>query len=328
MSRPLALLRSLPGRIAMATLGLCGVALLVHRAEGTSVIAALKAAAVYFPFILLLEGGMLACEAAALWRLYGEDRHKLGVADLARAAVVGYPMMILLPVGRAAAEAMRAGLLTAKTSGARAAAAATRMQGVLLLANAGISVLCTLAGLWLLGPSLLPAAVAANGIGVFVLGMSILYGGRRVGIGAWLGRRSARVGHAGSEFDAHLREGAAVPWIAVLLAFGARVLQTTQYALLLVAVGGALGVAPGLTAEAIHLVGAAAGDLIPGQLGATEASYTLWSQALGVGAGSALAIALLGHLNQACWATIGSLAALALPAETKNAARKAAQSAQ
>lgn len=325
MSRAMTLLRSLPGRIAMATLGLLGVAILVHRASGSSVLAALSAAAIYFPIVVLLEGGMLACEATGLWLLYGEARHKLRAADMARAAVVGYPMMVLLPVGRAAAEAMRAGLLTPQVGGARAAAAAARMQGVLLLANAMVSVPCALAALALLGRSILPVAIAVNAVAVLVLGLSVLYGGRRAGLGAWLGRLSKRVGHAGTEFDEYLREGPAVPLRAVLCAFASRLLQLGQYMVLLTAVGGQFGLIRGLCTQGIHLVGSAMGDLIPGQLGVTEATYSLWSSALSLDAAAGLAIALLAHLSQACWATIGSIAALVWPAPPADAAAASAQ---
>ncbi len=314
MSRGTALLQSLPGRLALATLGLCGVAILIHRASGQSVLAALTAAAVYFPIVVVLEGAMLACEALALWLLYGDARHQLRPAVMARAALVAYPMMVLLPMGRAAAEAMRAGLLAPYTSSARAAAAATRMQGISLVANAAISLPCALAALLLLGPSVLPAAIAANGCAVFFLGASVLYGGRRAGLGAWLGRLFKRVGKSGSQFDQHLREGATIPPRAVLGAFASRVLQFTQYMVLLRAVGGQLGLVRGLTAQGIHLVGSAMGDFIPGHLGVTEASYSIWSSALSLSAGTALAIALLAHLSQACWATLGSVAALVWPA--------------
>lgn len=314
MSRAMSVLRSLPGRIAMASLGLLGVGILVYRASGSSVLAAISAAAVYFPIVVVLEGGMLACEALGLWLLYGEARHKLGPKDMARAAVVGYPMMVLLPVGRAAAEAMRAGILTPQAGGARAAAAATRMQGVLLLGNAMISVPCAVGSLLMLGPSILPAAIAVNAVGVLVLGLSVLYGGRRAGLGAWLGKLSKRVGHSGTQFDEYLREGPAVPLRAVLCAFASRLLQLGQYMVLLTAVGGKFGLFRGLCTQGIHLVGSAMGDLIPGQLGVTEATYSLWSSALSLDAAAALAIALLAHLSQASWATIGSIAALFWPA--------------
>ncbi len=314
MPRPQALLRSLPGRIALSVLGLGGIAVLAHRAQWSAMAAVLSAAAPYFPFVVLLEGGMLACESAALWLLYGPDRHRLRPLDMARAAVIGYQIMFLLPMGRAAAEAMRAGLLTERTSGARAAAAAARMQGVLLLANACVSVPCALAALALLGPSLLPAAVAGNAVLVSILGTSLLYGARRAGIGKWLGRKSSLIGHSGHQFDQHLGEGTLVPPAALLLAFAGRLFQTAEYTLLLVAVGANLDVVAGFVSEAIHLVGAALGDLIPGQLGATETAYTVWAKALALSSSSALAIPILGHLSQMCWVLIGSLVALLGPA--------------
>jgi hypothetical protein len=60
----------------------------------------------------------------------------------------------------------------------------------------------------------------------------------------------------------------------------------------LFAVGGIVTPASALTAQGIHLVGAAAGDVIPGQLGAMEGSYRVFAGALGFRARPELALSM------------------------------------
>ena len=63
------------------------------------------------------------------------------------------------------------------------------------------------------------ATVMVAAVLVLGLGLSVLYGGRRVGLGAWLGRLSRRVGRSGTQFDDYLRQGPAIPVRSVLWAF-------------------------------------------------------------------------------------------------------------
>ena len=61
-----------------------------------------------------------------------------------------------------------------------------------------------------------------------------------------------------------------------------------------------------------HLVGAAAGDLVPNQMGITEGAYRLFTQALDLGAARALSIALIVRIVQltltgACFAIAAGL---------------------
>jgi len=298
--------RSWAGRIIGTVTGLAVVGVLINLVSGSAVLAALHRAAVWLPVVFAFEGGMLACETFALWLLYQDDRHALSASDMARAALAGYPPMVLLPAGRAIAEAYRASILARRTSAHRAAAAAVLMQAVLLLATAVVSLLCAGATFIALGPGSLPAFMAGNAVLTGVLGGAILAGGRRSRIGAWLARRWERI-RSGPEFDAALISSA-FPWKPLLVTSAARVLQAAELAVLIFAVSGHTSIVRGFIAEGLHLVGATAGDLIPAQMGASEAAYALWAAALGLAPAGALAIALLAHVTQAVWALIGSAA--------------------
>jgi hypothetical protein len=86
-------------------------------------------------------------------------------------------------------------------------------------------------------------------------------------------------------------------------------LQVVQNGVLLLAVHAQVGLQPALCSEALHLVGAAVGDLIPGQLGATELNYQLSAHILGVRPAEAVAIAILAHIAQLLWVVVGLLVA-------------------
>ena len=89
-----------------------------------------------------------------------------------------------------------------------------------------------------------------------------------------------------------------------------RVIQTLQYGVILVAVGGILTPTSALVTEGIHLVGAGLGDMVPNQVGITEGAYRVFASALGLedAPARAISIALVARLCQS------SLAAAALAA--------------
>ena len=312
--RLIALAQSPAGRIAGGLVGLLAVALLVRHTGVDAVARALARGAHLLPFILLGEIAILACTLCALRTLYGDARRAVPLSAWVRSGLIGYAVMGLVPAGRTAAEAMRAALLARYVGAARAAAAATRLQGVALIGNAAISLPAAWAAYHLLGPSLVPGAIVANGALVFVLGGAILLAGRRLGFGAFLGRRSTRAQAFGQAFDDHLRGEPLLPARAIGWEALSRCVQVSQCALLLSAVGGVVGIGQALRAEGVLLVGGALGDLVPAQLGVTEATYTLSSKALLLSASDAMAIALLAHLAQLFWVAVGSLVPLVWPA--------------
>lgn len=297
-------------RVFAALIGLVVVSYLLRHEGLGSVLETLWHAALYFPSVVLLEGGILACSTLSLWHLYREDRHRIPTATLVRAGVIGYSVMGLVPAGRTMAESTRAVMLSRHVGAPRAAAAAAQMQGVALVANAAICVPVLLAMLHVAGFSVPTGLLAGNLLVTGTLGIGIFLVARHARVGVWLGRWIPRVREFGEKLDTHLSSGELFPWPALGWEFCGRLLQVLQNGILVVAVGGRAGVLPALCSEALHLVGAAAGDLIPGQLGATELNYGLSAGVLGLQPVDALSIALLAHLALLFWVVVGLVVSL------------------
>jgi hypothetical protein len=314
MNRLGALARSPLGRIVAAAAGLGCVYYLIRRSGPADVWAALTRAPGLFPVVVLCEAGIATCEIYALYLLYGPSRSKVPPLELVRTGLICYAVMALVPFGRAVSEATRAALLAKYVGGPKAAAEATRMQGVTLIGNAVISVPIALGALAVLGPSWLPALVTANLVLMVVLGAGLLFAGRHLRVGQWLGAR-VRGGQAwGPAFDAQLREEEAVPVGAIVSVSLARCIQTFQRTILVAAVGGGFSLLRGLVAQGIQLVSGAVGDIVPGQVGLSEAAYTLSAKVLSLSESSAVSIALLTHLAVLFWVCVGSLVPLFWPA--------------
>ncbi|HTL11034.1 MAG TPA: lysylphosphatidylglycerol synthase domain-containing protein [Bdellovibrionota bacterium] len=299
--------------VLAAAVGVGGVVLLVHHTGLARVMETIRGSATYFPWIFLLEGSILACTVAALRSLYGDVRKKIPVGAYIRAGLVGYAVMGLVPAGRAIAEATRAALLSKHVTAGRAAVAAARLQAVSLLANSAISAVGSIAVFSVAGRSLALWLILGNMTLTGGLGMVLLLAGRHSGVGSWLGRKLPRLERGGSEFDTHFASGDLIPGRALAFEFLGRILQVLQNSVLVLAVGGVFGVTPALCSESLHLVGAAAGDLIPAQLGATEAAFQHLASTLGLQPAQALSIALLAHLAQVAWISVGVLMPILQP---------------
>jgi hypothetical protein len=319
LARLLAAMRSPMGRAAAGLAGVSCVALIVRGIGAHSLARALAGAAVFFPAVLALEGAQVACTTLAMRSLYGP---RVPRAQLLRAGIIGYAVMGVFPAGRAVAEVARASLLTRWVGAARATAAAARIQVAALFANALISAIAAAAvALAVPAPAWLPIAIAGNAVAALAMGASLALAARRRP-GAWLGRVVPKARGFGADLDGVLETERGLPAAAAAWEFAGRLCQVAQNAVLLACVGGAPGLGSALASEGIHLVGAAVGDLIPGQLGATEGNYTLAASALGLPVASAVAIALLAHLSQLTYVLVGSLISAAWPAQAPPAAAR------
>ncbi|HEX7702660.1 MAG TPA: lysylphosphatidylglycerol synthase domain-containing protein [Kofleriaceae bacterium] len=310
IGRLLELARLTSVRIVVA---LCGIAtaLMILRGLGWSTIGtALVGAASYLPLLIALDACVVTCSMLALRSLYGDTARAIPLSQLVRAGVVGYAVQGLVPAGRAVAEVTRAAQLARWVGAGTAAAAATRMQAVVLIAGGAISIPTAVAAYRATGPSWIPLAIAIHGVVAFAIGSALLGVANRSAIGAWLGRRVSRAKSFGNELDGALARTSALPLRAIAWELTGRCVQVVQNAVLIVSVGGALRVGSALCSEGIHLVGAAVGDLVPGQLGVQEGNFTIAAPALGLSAAGAVSIALLAHLTQLVWVLVGSLVTL------------------
>ncbi len=297
-------------RALRALLLLSGVALaawLIRNVGVARVMAVLSETWRWVPAVALLEVLFVSMDLVSLRCLLGDASRRVSPIAWVRSTAVAYASTILL--NRAAGEAGRAAILAPALGTADAVATCTRLQACTLLGNLVISMLILIvlfvAGiesgplrLLLLGNA---AACAVSGAGLLVL----LANGR---FGAWLKRKLRRFDTQEPEGD--LRPTGRQLFLAVAWPVVGRLFQTVQYGIALHAVGGHATAATAFATQGAHLVGAALGGVVPGQVGVAEGTYQAFATTLGLGAepARALTIALVARVAQfalafACIAT-------------------------
>ncbi|XXX80243.1 lysylphosphatidylglycerol synthase domain-containing protein [Sorangium sp. So ce134] len=295
---------------ALGGFGLAALAALIRHVGAAEMLAAVTRAAPLLPFLVALEAARVGCEALATGVLCAPRR--VPAAELLRIHVVTYPVMALMPAGRAAGEAVKAALLSPHVGAPRAAAIATANQSLALLSAAPLSLLAA-AALFRIGGGASPLAlgVLAHAALLVASGLGVALAARQRAASAWITRRFARAGQLTAAFQEAVRERPPVPAWPFAACVVSRALQAAQYAVLLAAVGAESGPVRALAAYGVGAAGTAAGDLIPGQIGATDGAFTLAAPLLGLTASSAIAVSLLVHLLQAAFALAGIAATLA-----------------
>ncbi|WP_437877855.1 lysylphosphatidylglycerol synthase domain-containing protein [Sorangium sp. So ce513] len=295
---------------ALGGIGLAALAMLIRHVGAAAMLDTLARAAPLLPLLVALEAARLGCETLATGALC--PRRSVPPAELIRIHIVTYPVMTLMPAGRAAGEAVKAALLSPHVGVPRAAAIATANQSLALLAASPLSLLAALAIGRIAGSaSPLALGVLAHAALLVGSGLAVAYAARQRAAFAWFARRFARLGHATAAFQEAVRERPPVPPRPFACCVAGRALQATQYAVLLAAVGAESGPLRALAAYGVGAAGTAAGDLIPGQVGATDGAFALAAPLLGLIASSAIAIAVLIHLLQATFALTGIAVTLA-----------------
>jgi hypothetical protein len=294
-----ALLAQPLARLLCALAGAALLVIVVWQAGAREVFLGLGRSAWCLPELVALEAAVLACSTSALRSLYGSEAARNSARTWLKAATLGYVVSVVAPLGRAAAEGARAVILRQGVGGPRAAVAAVEMQGAALLANFIILLAIALgAALPLFGPGWLTGMMLGAGLIAGALGASILIVRHRGRPGRILAAFSKRGRSFGSTFDAEA--GATATGLGWALAWesGARALQCVQLGVALGALGHSLSPRMTLAARGVAMLGAAVGDLLPAQLGATEAALTTAATSLGLTAATASAVALLVHIAQ------------------------------
>ena len=307
-------------RLACAVAGTAVLALTVWAAGAQEVLQRLGASAHALPTLAALEAAMVACSTLALRALYGASAAQVSARQWFRVGAAGYAVGLVLPMGRGSGEAARALLLSRSTGGARAAVAAVQMQGVVLLSTAAFVVPLLVATLGLLGPGAIAGLVLANGVVAGVLGASILLLRERASPGRLLGALSRRLHRFGADFDAAAGASRADLLRSLAWETAGRVAQVVQCGVALAAIGHPSGLVRTLVTRGMLMVGSALGDIIPGQLGATEATLVVGAGALALTAAGAASLALLIHGAQILLGLLCTAVASLLPGLAPTAA--------
>jgi hypothetical protein len=284
-------------QVVLIIAGFVLVAALVRNVGLQRVLGVLRDARTLFPVVAALEVCIAIADVFAAAMLLGKSRPAVITSAWLRSTLSAYAATILLPAGRAAGEAARAIILSRSVGAARATAACSHLQSCALLANAAMSMVCGLVVIGSDAGGLLAVALLVNGLVCGSLGAGLLAISRSGKVAAWLRKRFHRFVRA--EPSQTLPSAGEVR-NAVAFCFTGRAIQAIQYGVIVRAVGGSFGANAAMTALGIHLVGAAIGDLIPNQLGATEGAYRAFASTLGFATepARALSIALMARTTQ------------------------------
>ncbi len=301
-------------RLALhAAFGLAGVGAMtamVIKVGPAVLFGALQRCATFLPLLAAIEIVRLGLEVVATRALSPRVKKDVPIATLVRAVIVGFAVSAVMPAGRVSAEATKAAMTARYLGGPRAAAIAAANQCLALFSGAAIAVVCAFVAWIELGPTGVAWGCLVSAIMTTLAYAGVQFATRARSISGFLGRRFAKIRAATASFQDALAElpilhpGAAAIW------FFARVLQTLEFGILVFAVGGGFRFASAFIAEGIAVAGGAAGDFIPGQLGATDGAFALSASSLHVSVADAIAIAIVAHFLQLAGAAACALAPL------------------
>jgi hypothetical protein len=277
--------------------GLGVIAWLVWRADPYKVLLALEHAGWWLPLLALLEIIIQALDVMGARSQLGAHASKVPLSAWVRSSTLAFALGILLPAGGAAGEIARAAILGRHTGIARAAVASAGFNGAKLFSIAILSFVAAIFAA--LGPEqthLLAIALVINGVVVGTIGTVISIVLRSRGAAKLVVRRlklsSALHGEVREAIADALHLPRAVAWCTV-----ARLFQWLQYGVFVAAIGGTVGVSSASLAQGIHLIGASAGDFIPGQAAAFEAAYAAFASAIQLSPDRAVALPLLHRME-------------------------------
>lgn len=296
-----------------ALTGLILVCLVLQHTGIDRVWHAVLSASVYFPLILLFELGTWFLGMLAQRSLYGNERHLIPWPVVLRAGCTAYAIMGLMPLGRVVAESARAVLFSKYVGKTKAALVAIQIQIVALLVTGSVALVAALVLIGNLGFLFLSWAALLNALAVLALALLALSAAKHFKMGRKLTILLPKVQVFGEQFDVYFINTKVLPKWPVIFEGCSRVSQIIQNGFLVLAVGGAFGIVPAFCSEAMHLIGATLGDLVPGQLGVTELVYSEAGTILSLKPEDALSIALLAHMAQLFWVVV----ALMVPNFTK-----------
>lgn len=288
------------------TLGAWALFLLIELVGADDVLIQIEALAPALGWLFLLELVRLGGEVGATATQLGRYVRPLGMRRLIRGHLLSYATNTLAPAGRVAGEVLKAAYYSPTLGRPIAAALAVRIQSASLFAGGAMSALCACATFAVDAPMWLSIGLVVHtGLAWFAGGM-LTWAGRRGGALKTAGRLKLSL-EALEKGIGDLRPSIVGP---IVFLFLGRCVQVAEMAVLLSALSRAPGLVDGLVMQGIFMVGTAAGDLIPAQLGATDAAFTFGASTFAVTASQGLAIAAAIHIVQLGASVVCSIAAL------------------
>lgn len=292
-------------RIALGIAGLAVVAWLVNDVGVDALRDTLVPALAYLPIAVLLELGRVAMDAVSSHYSLGARSERVPPLPMFGAHVVANAIMAIAPAGRPTSEVVKAGLLARWLGAAPAAALAAANQANTLISSATFSAFGALAAWILTGPSILTWLLVVHVVSMNASGLAIRAAARYERFGAWLAKRFPKAAPHVEGFSETTRETGLVPIAPVGTMMIGRAFEAAHLGVLAWAVGVTPTMVGTLALHGIYLVVAAIGVMIPGQVGATEFTFTRSADALDSTVPQAMSIALLAHLVKLVLVVVG-----------------------
>ena len=193
------------------------------------------------------------------------------------------------------------------TTLATTAAVGAVTQALHLIASAIVLVPCIFAARAVGTSVTLSAAITGQAAVLMTAGSAVFIAAYFVPAGSRLFERFPRVARALDAFRSAIRQLPRFPLAPLFWLVMTRVLQMGLIMWLARALGSPISLPGGLVAQAVLQIGASAFDFVPGQIGALEGVFRFFASSIGTTAISAVAIALLLHVVQACWILVGAV---------------------
>lgn len=297
--------------LLMAAVGVITFALLLWNLGDAAVWRRLWSLSSLGPLLILLELGRLGCELLGTRALLTAADARVPTLRLVRGQLLAQTLDVVMPAGRTAAEAAKATVYAQHLGLPQAAAIATALQLAVLVANSCWAIAGYVASL---------NAPLSNALRVALLGFAAATSALVLGVCVFAASPLARkllgrvrfVDASLQRFAALLKTAPRQLLIAVFAQLLGRSLQATQLVMLSVALGATPSIANAAIMQAVYLVGAASGELVPAQLGTTDAAFVLAAPALGLTQVSAFSASLMLHAVQLATGAIACVAAVAL----------------
>jgi uncharacterized membrane protein YbhN (UPF0104 family) len=285
-------------RVALGALGLVVVGWLVREVGLESLRRTLVPALAYLPIAIVLELARVGMDAVSSHYSLGSKGQRVPPIPMFGAHLVATAIMGVAPAGRPTSEVVKAGLLSRWLGPASAAALAAANQANTLISSGTFTAFSAIAAYLVTGPSILTWMLVVHFVTMNASGLAIRAAARYARFGAWLSRRFPKLAPHVEGFNETTRETPLVPIAPVLAMMFGRLLQAAHFGVLAWAVGISPSVLGALALHGVYLVVAALGVMIPGQIGATEFTFTRTADALHSTVPQAMSIALLAHLVQ------------------------------
>lgn len=278
--------------LAIALAGFVATAVMARHAD----LGALRAMGAGWLVVALLEGLRVYFEYRAARALCG--RAAVGAGRLLHLHLTTYAIATALPLGRLAAEAAKAVVLSRDLGAERATRVAATLQASGLLATAAWSVPCAVAA-GSLGASSLARVLLLQCALLGATGAVLLGALRSERMETWLRRwvpgwRSFPQGVRESE-------GGALAWLVAQ-----RTVAAAQLGWMM-ALAGTFDARSAVGLSGAVMVAGSVGDAVPAQLGVLGGALAWAAPGLHVGRPRALAMAMAIHGAQLAWTIVGAL---------------------